>query len=79
MLDDGIYGGWIRSDLGDIDDLLRCFNVQEHVVDRWERSKICEILEDIAEVTEGGSAIAAHFVAYDEARTAIYLLEDTRC
>ena len=71
VLDDGIYGGLIRSDLDDIDDLLRCFNVQEHVVAKWERSKIHEVLKDIAEASEGGGVIAEYFVAYDKARTAI--------
>ena len=43
VLDDGVYGGLIQIDLDDIDDLLRRFNVQEHVVDTWKRDGIREI------------------------------------
>ncbi len=71
VLDDGIYGGLIQSDLDDINDLLRRFNVHEHVVAKWERGKILEVLKDIAEASEGGTAIAEHFTVYDKARTAI--------
>ena len=35
LLDDGVYGGLIQIDLDDIDDLLRRFNVQEHVIAKW--------------------------------------------
>ena len=71
LLDDGIYGGLIQIDLDDIDDLLRRFNVQEHVVDRWKRDNIRDVLEHIAEVVEVGRVIAEQFDAYDTARTAI--------
>ena len=71
LLDDGVYGGLVEIELDDIDDLLRRFNVQEHVVNRWERDRIHEVLEHIAEATEGGRVIAEQFDAYDTARTAI--------
>ena len=71
MLDDGIYGGLIQIDLDDIDGLLRRFNVQEHVVDRWRRTRVLEVLEPIAKAVDGGRVIAERFEAYDTARTAI--------
>lgn len=71
VLDDGVYGGLIQIDLDDMDDLLRRFNVQEHVVDRWKREKVREILEHIAEAVKGGSVIAERFEAYDMTRNAI--------
>lgn len=71
MLDDGVYGGLVEIDLDDIDDLLRRFNVQEHVVDRWKRDRIQEVLEHIADAVDGGRVVAEHFNAYDTARTAI--------
>ena len=71
MLDDGVYGGLIRIDLDDIDDLLRRFNVQEHVLDKWKRDKIREVLQHIDEATESGGVITRRFEAYDAARTGI--------
>ena len=71
VLDNGVYGGLVQVDLDNIDDLLRRFNVQEHVVDKWMRGEICQILKDIAEAVEGGDEIAERFVTYDKARNAI--------
>lgn len=71
LLDDGIYGGLIQVELDDIDDLLRRFNVQEHVIDKWKRDDIRKVLEHIAEVSQGGAEIASRFTAYETARTAI--------
>jgi len=71
LLDDGVYGGLVQVDLEDIDDLLRRFNVQEHVIARWQRDDIRKVLDHIAEASEGGSVIATLFDAYDTARTAI--------
>lgn len=71
LLDDGVYGGLIEIDLDDIDDILRRFNVQEHVVDRWRRDAVHDVLQDIAEAVEGARDVAEHFDAYDGARTAI--------
>ena len=71
MLDDGVYGGLVQIDLDDIDDLLRRFNVQEHVIVRWTRDDIRKVLDEIAEAVEGGRLIAEQFKTYDTARTAI--------
>ena len=71
VLDDGVYGGRIAIDLDDIDDLLRRFSVQEHVINKWKRDETTEILQNIAEATDGGVSIARRFAAYDDARTAI--------
>ena len=71
MLDDGVYGGLIQIDLDDIDDMLRRFNVQEHVIGRWTRDHITTVLDEIADATDGGRLIAEQFAIYDAARTAI--------
>jgi Helicase HerA, central domain len=71
LLDDGVYGGLVQVDLDDIDDLLRRFNVQEHVIARWERDDIGQVLDHIAQASEGGGVIATRFDAYDKARTKI--------
>jgi hypothetical protein len=71
LLDDGVYGGLIQIDLEDIDDLLRRFNVQEHVIAKWERDDIRKVLDHIAEASDGGAVIATRFGIYDEARNEI--------
>lgn len=71
LLDDGVYGGLIQIDLDDIDDLLRRFNVQEHVIAKWQRDDIRKVLDHIAEASDGGAVIATRFDAYDTARTEI--------
>ena len=71
LLDDGLYGGLIQIDLDDIDDLLRRFNIQEHVIAKWERDDVRTVLNHIAEASDGGAVIATRFDAYDMARTAI--------
>ena len=71
VLDEGVYGGLIQIELDDIDDLLRRFNVQEHVVVKWKRDDIREVLDHIAEAVECGSVIAERFLTYDTARSAI--------
>ena len=71
MLDDGVYGGLIKTDLDDVNDLLRRFDVQEHVVAKWTRENLNEVLEHISKAIESGSLIAERFAAYDAARTAI--------
>jgi hypothetical protein len=71
LLDDGVYGGLVQLDLDDIDDLLRRFNVQEHVIARWEHDDIRKVLDHIAEASESGGVIATRFDAYDKARTAL--------
>jgi len=71
LLDDGVYGGLVQIDLDDIDDLLRRFNVQEHVIAKWQRDDIGQVRDHIAEASEGGGVIATRFDAYDKARTKI--------
>ena len=70
-LDDGVYGGLIQIDLDDIDDLLRRFNIQEHVIAKWKRDDIRKVLGHIAEASDGGAVIVKRFDTYDEARNAI--------
>ncbi len=71
ILDEGVYGGLVQADLDDVDDLLRRFNVQEHVIVRWERQRIREVLDHIAAESTAGAELIAKFAAYDEARNAI--------
>lgn len=71
LLDDGVYGGLVQIDLDDIDDLLRRFNIQEHVIAKWQRDDIGQVRDHIAEASEGGGVIATRFDAYDKARTKI--------
>ena len=67
MLDEGVYGGLVQIDLDDIDDLLRRFNVQEHVIGRWTRDDITKVLDEIADASDGGRLIGEQFAIYDTA------------
>ena len=71
MLDDGLYGGLIRSESEEIDPLLRRFNAQEDVVARWERSTLQNVLDHLADGNDAGATVAASFSAYDAARTTV--------
>ena len=70
LLDDGIYGGLVEVDVEDIDDALRRFNFEEHVLGRWERDRIDQVLGHLSEATSVGGDLAKQFAAYDKARTA---------
>ena len=59
LLDDDVYGGLIQVDRDDLDDLLRRFDVQEHVIARWERDDIGKFLDHLAEASAGGAVIAS--------------------
>lgn len=67
LLDEGVYGGLVEIETPDIGDILRRFNDQQHVVERWERKRIAEFLGQLS-VHESGARLAAKFDAYDEAR-----------
>ena len=71
LLDDGLYGGLIRSESEEINPLLRRFNAEEDIVARWERSTLQNVLDHLADGNDAGAAVAASFSAYDAARTTV--------
>lgn len=70
LLDDGVYGGLIETESLPLEDFLRRFEPEHHVIARWERDRISEFLQVLA-VDSAGEELAARFNAYDEARTAV--------
>lgn len=70
LLDDGVYGGLVEIEEADLDDILRRFDDQQHMVQRWERQHIAGFLDQLS-VDEAGADLAAKFKAYDEARSAV--------
>lgn len=67
LLDEGVYGGLIQIETSDIGDILRRFNDQQHVLERWERHRIRDFLGQLS-VHESGEKLASKFEAYDAAR-----------
>jgi hypothetical protein len=71
LLDDGLYGGLLKSESDEINAILRRFNAQEDIVKRWERDEIRTVLEHLAEGSDAGGELIDLFRTYDEARTAV--------
>ncbi len=71
LLDEGVYGGLVRvAESPDLDDALRRFNSDWHVIARWDRERVFEFLNYFAEIPEG-EELVERFLAYDEARSAV--------
>lgn len=70
LLDDGIYGGLVEIDEQSMDDILRRFDVEEHLVRRWERPTIRERLANLT-FDPAGQTVLECFEAYDVARAEI--------
>ena len=75
-LDDGVYGGLLEAEPGDLEDILRRFEPQQHLIARWERERIEEALEHVS-VDDAGHAIGDAFRAYDKARAGVIPLSRT--
>lgn len=71
LLDDGLFGGLIRSESEEINPLLRRFNAEEDVVARWERGPLRNVLDHLADGNDAGAKVAQCFSGYDEARTKV--------
>lgn len=71
LLDDGLYGGLIRSESEEINPLLRRFNAKEDILASWTRSTLQNVLDHLADGNDAGAAVAASFSAYDAARTKV--------
>jgi hypothetical protein len=71
LLDDGLYGGLLKSESDEINAILRRFNAEEDIVHRWQRDEIRTVLEHLAEGNEVGGELVKLFEAYDKARTKV--------
>lgn len=71
LIDEGVYGGLVRSESDDINAVLRRFNAEEDILARWEAAPLQNVLDHLADGTEAGGEIRRLFAEYDAARTAI--------
>lgn len=71
LIDDGLYGGLVKSESEDINAVLRRFNAQEDIVARWERGDLENVLDHLAEGSDAGAELRDLFSEYDKARTAL--------
>lgn len=71
LLDDGVYGGLIRSESDEINVIMRRFNAQEDILARWERPRLINILDHLADGCDAGGEVRDAFLAYDATRTRV--------
>jgi hypothetical protein len=70
VLGEDTYGGLIEVDAPDLESALRRFDVEQHLVARWQGDRIEEYLHHFAD-DEAGAALGQRFTAYVEARAAV--------
>jgi len=67
VLGEDTYGGLIQVEAPDLESALRRFDVEQHLVARWEGDRIGEFLAHLAD-HDAGAALGQCFAAYIEAR-----------
>ncbi len=67
VLDDGIYGALLTTEPIALEDLLRRLEPERHIVTRWARNDIVELMSAIRD-DPVGEKLATAFEAYDAAR-----------
>lgn len=70
VLGEDTYGGLIEVDAPDLESALRRFDVEQHLVARWEGDRIAEFLHHLAD-DEAGTVLGQRFATYVEAREAV--------
>lgn len=70
VLDKDTYGGLIKVDAPDLESALRRFDVDQHLVARWQGDRIGEFLHHLAD-DEAGAVLGMCFASYVEARDAV--------
>ena len=76
MLGEDTYGGLVQVEAPDLESALRRFDVEQHLVARWEGERIGEFLENLAD-DEAGVALRDSFAAYVAAREPVLPLMRT--
>jgi len=66
---DGVYGGWLDTEDGDIEERIRRFHGDDDVRTRWTREKIEEYLANFDH--EAAHKLKTLFSAFDTARTKV--------
>jgi hypothetical protein len=70
LLGEDTYGGLIEVDAPDLESALRRFDVEQHLVARWQGDRIGEFLQHLAD-DEAGVALGRCFAAYVKARAPV--------
>lgn len=70
LLGEDTYGGMIEIDAPDLESALRRFDVEQHLVTRWQGDRIDEFLKHLAD-DEAGAELGERFGAYVKAREAV--------
>lgn len=70
LLGEEVYGGLVQIEAPDLENALRRFDAQQHVVSRWERAAIDELLDALA-IDEAGEEVRTRFREYDQARAKV--------
>ena len=70
VLGEDTYGGLIEVDAPDLESALRRFDVEQHLVARWQGDRIEEYLHHLAD-DETGAVLGQRFASYVEARKAV--------
>lgn len=67
LLGDGVYGGLVRVEASDLESALRRLDSQQHLVTRWERAVLIDLLDALS-IDEGGEELKRRFLDYDRER-----------
>lgn len=77
VVGDGLYGAWIRSEGTDVEDMIRRFQGDEEVVERWTKSDVEDYLANFDH--DEVQAIGALFEEYDGRRNDVLPLARMLC
>ncbi len=70
VLGEDTYGGLIEIEAPDLESALRRFDVEQHLVTRWQGDRIAEFLAHLSG-DDAGAELTGRFAVYREAREAV--------
>ena len=76
VIGEDTYGALIKLEAPDLEGALRRFDVDQHLVARWEGERIGELLQHLA-IDDAGAILQERFTAYREARAEVLPLRRT--
>jgi len=77
MVSEGLYGAWVKAEGTDVEDMVRRFQGDEQVVERWTRADIEEYLASFDH--DDALAIAQLFDVFDARRNEVLHLAPILC
>jgi hypothetical protein len=70
MLGEDAYGGLVSVDAPDLESALRRFDIEQHLIARWQGERIAEFLAHLS-AHDAGVALSERFAGYVAARAAV--------